>query len=41
MNHYDWLKKHFPDFVRNLGVAEDLSYLIRAHGDKCYSYRDF
>jgi hypothetical protein len=39
-NHYDWLNKNFLKFTKNLGVPYDTTYLIVAHADKCYSYRE-
>ena len=39
-NHYIWLEKHLPKFLEKLGI--DFNHcpgIIKAHGDKCYSYR--
>ena len=43
-SHYDWLDINLPKFLVNLGIDEEEAIfesrgLIRAHGDKCYSYR--
>jgi hypothetical protein len=39
-NHYIWLDKNLPIFLDRLGVQEYAPGLIRAHGDKCYSYKE-
>jgi hypothetical protein len=42
LNHYDWLKEHFVEFLTNIGFA-DARYcggMIVAHGDKCSQYRE-
>lgn len=41
ISHYDWLNSNFTKFLENLGVDEDYCGLITAHGDKCYSYRQW
>lgn len=39
-SHYDWLSKNLGTFLDNLGLDVDQADgLIRAHGDKGYSYR--
>jgi len=37
-SHYNWLDEHLPDFLEKIGnAAANAPWLIRAHGDKCYS----
>lgn len=38
MNHYDWLDRHFGNFLKSIGIENPDEYigLINAHGDKCY-----
>jgi hypothetical protein len=38
-SHYDWLDVNFPIFLKDLNIDGDYRGFIRAHGDKCYSYK--
>ncbi len=42
MNHYEWLEKHFPKFITDIGLQWGNwpnEGIYSAHGDKFYSYR--
>lgn len=40
INHYNWLEKHFPEFLEKIGLDfANCPGIVGAHGDKCYGYR--
>lgn len=39
-SHYDWLFKHLPTIIQNLGLRDSIMGAIVGDGDKCWSWQD-